>query len=137
MSNIAASIKRDNQPLQNVMELCNKYLNSQMKSYMPWGINIYQELSYDLETENAKMLPSYIYYGVADKESTIISKIGVPRFAVKNVLTILRVEHPEVEIKVESMEKLKDIVKDIKSGQYKVENVSGDIVKQIVDSKLE
>ena len=137
VSNIAASIKRDTQSLESVMELCNNYLNSQMKSYMPWGINIYQELSYDLETESAKMLPSYIYYGVADKEATIISKIGVPRFAVKNVLTILKVEHPEVKIKVENMEQLKEIVRKIKPGQYKVENVSGDIVKEIVDSKVE
>ena len=39
-----------------------------MKSYMPWGINIYQELSYDMETDNAKM-SIYIYYGVSSKEA--------------------------------------------------------------------
>jgi len=134
---IAASIRRDNQSLESVIELCNKYLNSQMKSYMPWGINIYQELSYDLETENAKMLPSYIYYGVANKEAAIISKIGVPRFAVKSVLKVVKLEYPELEIKADNMEKLKDIVMQIKPKQYNVENVSGEIVKEIVDSKVE
>ncbi|TYQ14844.1 UNVERIFIED_CONTAM: Superfamily II helicase [Acetivibrio alkalicellulosi] len=137
ISKIAASIRRDNQSLESVMELCNKYLNSQMKSYMPWGINIYQELSYDLETENAKMLPSYIYYGVSDKEAAIISKIGVPRFAVKYVLNELKVEHPKLEINVKNMEQLKKTIIRMKPEQYKMENVSGDIVKEIVDSKIE
>ncbi|MFL0250884.1 DEAD/DEAH box helicase [Clostridium neuense] len=136
ISSIAESIRRDNEPLESAMELCNKYLNSQMKSYMPWGINIYQELSYDLGTENAKMLPSYIYYGVSNKEAAIISKIGVPRFAVKNVLNVLKSEHPELEIKANNIENLKAIVSQIQPKQYKIKNVSSEIIKEIVDSKI-
>lgn len=134
---IAAEIRREEQPVQDVIELCNRYLNSQMKSYMPWGINIYQELSYDLKTDNAKMLPSYIYYGVSNKEEVIISKTGVPRFATKNVLQILKGDHPEVDIKVENLEIIKKLIREINQSKYHVENVSGEIIKAIVDSKLE
>lgn len=134
---IAAEIRREEQPIQDVIELCNRYLNSQMKSYMPWGINIYQELSYDLKTDNAKMLPSYIYYGVSSKEEVIISKTGVPRFATKNVLQILKGDHPEVDIKVENLGIIKKLIREINQSKYHVENVSGEIIKSIVDSKLE
>ena len=133
---IAATIKRENQSIQDIIELCNRYLNSQMKSYMPWGINIYQELSYDMETDNAKMLPSYIYYGVSSKEAVIVSKIGVPRFACGNVLHILKKEHPEVEVNVKNIEVLKELIRKIKPDKYNVENVSGKIIKEIVDSKI-
>lgn len=133
---IAATIRRENQSIEDVIELCNRYLNSQMKSYMPWGINIYQELSYDIETDNAKMLPSYIYYGVSSKEAVIVSKIGVPRFASKNVLRILKREHPEIEINVENIEVLKKIIRNIEPDKYHVENVSGKTIKEIVDSKI-
>ena len=86
VKDIAHSIKRDGQSDEEVISLCNRYLNSQMKSYMPWGINIYQAISFDLQSERAQMLPSFIYYGVSSKEAVIVSKLGVPRFAVANVL---------------------------------------------------
>lgn len=54
------------------------------------GMNIYQAVSYDLQTENAQMLPFYIYYSVSGKEAVIVSKLGVPRFAVGNVLRVLQ-----------------------------------------------
>lgn len=136
ISDIAVEVKRDNESVEDAMELCNKYLNSQMKSYMPWGINIYQALSYDVNTEAAKMLPSYIYYGVSDKESVLISKVGVPRFATKNVLEVLKAEHSEVDIKVENIERLKGLIYEIKPHQYHVGNVSGETIKKIVDSKV-
>ena len=133
---IAKAIKRDNQSLNDAMTLCNRYLNSQMKSYMPWGINIYQNLSYDIQTENAQMLPSYIYYGVSDKESTIVSKIGVPRFAVKNVLDILKREHSDVDININNIDKLKEIIKNIDGDKYHVSNVDGRVIKEIVEKKI-
>lgn len=134
--NIAAEIRREDQSMQDVMELCNRYLNSQMKSYMPWGINIYQELSYDMDTENAKMLPSYIYYGVSDKESVIVSKAGVPRFATKNVLQVLKTDHPKIEINVENLETIKKLIRGITADKYHVESASGNVIKEIVDGKL-
>ncbi len=136
VSSIAHDIRRENQTMEDAIELCNRYLNSQMKSYMPWGINIYQELSFDLESENAKMLPSYIYYGVSDKKSVLLSKLGIPRFALGNVLSILNKEHPQMEIAVENFEQMKAVVKGIKASQYQIENVPGEIIKEIVDAKV-
>lgn len=133
---IAKNIKRAGQSEEEVISLCNRYLNSQMKSYMPWGMNIYQAVSYDLQTENAQMLPSYIYYGVSSKEAVIVSKLGVPRFAVGNVLRVLKEKHAEVPISVEHIGQLKGIVARIDAADYQVENVSGKIIKEIVDKRI-
>lgn len=133
---IAKNIKRAGQSDEEVISLCNRYLNSQMKSYMPWGMNIYQAVSYDLQTENAQMLPSYIYYGVSSKEAVIVSKLGVPRFAVGNVLKVLKEKYAEVPISVEHIGQLRGIVAGIDATDYQVENVSGKVIKEIVDKRI-
>ncbi|MDE7156940.1 MAG: DEAD/DEAH box helicase [Lachnospiraceae bacterium] len=136
VKDIAKSIKRINQSDEEVLSICNRYLNSQMRSYMPWGINIYQAVSFDLQTEPAQMLPSYIYYGVSSKEAVIISKLGVPRFAVGNILNILGRKYPNLSISIENMEKVKVAIKAVEADEYKVENVSGSIIKNIIDSRI-
>ncbi len=137
VKHIAETIRREDQSMDAAMSICNQYLNSQMKSYMPWGINIYQTISYDLKTENAQMLPSCIYYGVSDKESVIISKLGVPRFAVKNVLQVLKKDYANLAIQVSNLEQLRKVVKEIRPEQYHMNNMEGKDVKKIVDRKLE
>lgn len=134
---IARKIKRQGQSEEEAISLCNRYLNSQMKSYMPWGMNIYQAISFDLQTENAKMLPSYIYYGVSSKEAVIISKLGVPRFAVDNVMRILKRNHPDVQINIENIDKLKRVVSQIQPNEYKIENTPGNIIKEIINRRIE
>jgi len=52
---------------------------------LPWGLNIYQTLTQDAENETAKMLPSFVYYGVNNKEAVILASLGVPRFIIPNV----------------------------------------------------
>lgn len=136
VKDIAKTIKRDNQSDEEVLSICNRYLNSQMKSYMPWGINIYQSVSFDLQTEPAQMLPSYIYYGVSSKKAVIVSKLGVPRFAVQNVLNFLKKKHPDLSITVENMEKVKAAIKSMNANEYKVENVNGSVIKNIVDNRI-
>jgi hypothetical protein len=103
---------------------------------MPWGINIYQAVSFDIQTENAQLLPSYIYYGVADKESVIVSKLGVPRFAVHNVVSILKEEYAELPISTQNMEELKSVIGKIRADDYHVEAVSGKVIKEIVDRRI-
>ena len=136
IKDIAKEIKRDGQREEEVIYLCNQYLNSQMKSYMPWGINIYQMVSYDLQTESAKMLPSYIYYGVSNKEAVILSKIGVPRFAVNNVLKVLKHKYPQIPVSIANIRQLKEIVLKIDATDYKVENISSKVVKEIIDKRI-
>ena len=133
---IAKEIKRPGQSDEDAISLCNRYLNSQMKSYMPWGINIYQAVSFDLQTENAQMLPSYIYYGVSSKEAVIVSKLGVPRFAVDNVLNILKTEYSSVDISVANYKEVKAVIEKISSQQLKIENVSGEIIKNIIKNRM-
>jgi len=60
---------------------CAGYLFSNFKNYVPWGMAIYQKISYD----NNPILPSYAYYGVNNEESVKLSYIGVPRFALQQV----------------------------------------------------
>ncbi|MDY3819573.1 MAG: hypothetical protein SO019_11020, partial [Lachnospiraceae bacterium] len=103
---------------------------------MPWGINIYQAVSFDLQTENAQMLPSYIYYGVSSKEAVIVSKLGVPRFAVDNVLNILKTEYSSVDISVANYKEVKAVIEKISSQQLKIENVSGEIIKNIIKNRM-
>ena len=133
---IAKEIKRPGQSDEDAISLCNRYLNSQMKSYMPWGINIYQAVSFDLQTENAQMLPSYIYYGVSSKEAVIVSKLGVPRFAVDNVLRVLKEKNPELPISIEDMDRLRAAINKIESADYQVENTKGKIIKEIIDKRI-
>ena len=133
---IAKEIKRPGQSDEDAISLCNRYLNSQMKSYMPWGINIYQAVSFDLQTENAQMLPSYIYYGVSSKEAVIVSKLGVPRFAVDNVLRVLKEKNPELPISIENMDRLRAAINKIESADYEIENVSNKVIKEIVDKRI-
>lgn len=133
---IARDIKRTGQSDEEVVALCNRYLNSQMKSYMPWGMNVYQTISFDRQTENAQMLPSYIYYGVSSKEAVIVSKLGVPRFAVDNVLSVLKERYPKLQISVENVKQLRTAISKIGQMDYEIENVSGNVIKQIVDKRI-
>ena len=89
-----------------------------------------------MQTENAQMLPSYIYYGVSSKEAVIVSKLGVPRFAVNNVIKVLKEKHSEVPINIECMDKLKNAIYKMESTDYQVENVSGKVIKEIVDKRV-
>lgn len=133
---IASDIRRENQPIDTVVEMCNRYLNSQMKSYMPWGMNIYQEISYDLSTDDAKLLPSFIYYGVSDKESVILSKVGVPRFAIDNVRNALKKKDKHIEISIKNIENIRQIISGLESSEYNINNVSSEIIKDIVNEKI-
>ena len=86
---IANDIKRTGQTVNDLIGLCNKFINGNMKNFVPWGLSIFQALT-KYEDKN---LPSYVYYGVNNKEDVILSKIGVPRFALNNVKHILNNEY--------------------------------------------
>lgn len=133
---IANQIKRENQSVESTLELCNKYLNSQMKSYMPWGINIYQEMSYDLNTDNAKLLPSFIYYGVSDKESVLLSKIGVPRFAVNRVKSALKNKNKNLEISVKNLDYVRQQIASLSTDAVHIDGVSDKIIQEIIRDKI-
>lgn len=133
---IANEIRRENQSIEETLELCNKYLNSQMKSYMPWGINIYQEMSYDLNTDDAKLLPSFIYYGVSDKESVLLSKIGVPRFAVNRVKSALKSKDKNFEISVKNLDYVRHQISTLDAKAYHIDGISDNTIHEIINDKI-
>lgn len=135
--NIAGAIKKDGQSISEALSICNRYLNSQMKSYMPWGMNVYQAISYDMESDNAKLLPSYIYYGVSNRKSVILSKMGVPRFAVGSVLSTLENKYPNIDISIANMPEIKKLIKKITPMEYQSIQADNDIIKTLVDERID
>lgn len=131
---IAESIRYDYKSLGDAQGMCQKFINSNLRNFAPWGISIYQNLTNDEKTETAKHLPSYIYYGVNDKESVILSKIGVPRFAVKKVKDLYKKNFPNENISVDRLEQLKQQVKTLNEGDLSIGREKGKIVKEIIDS---
>ena len=129
---IANDIRRAGQPINDLIGLCNKFINGNMKNFVPWGLSIFQTLTKDEE----KNLPSYVYYGVNNKEDVILSKIGVPRFALKNVKHILNNKYPNEKISIENMSNLKSIILSFDKQDYNTTNEMSSIYKKIVDASL-
>lgn len=115
---------------------CNQYVNSNLKTYVPWGLSIFQALTDDLSSTEAKNLPSYIYYGVNNKEAVILSKLGVPRFAVNIVKQNLREQHSGLEINIRNASDLKQAIRSLPSSSYSTLNGDINRLKSIVDDNL-
>ena len=45
---IAENIKYENQTTEDILGICYKYINSRMKTFMPWGFAIYQNMVGDI-----------------------------------------------------------------------------------------
>ncbi len=129
---IANDIKRTGQTVNDLIGLCNKFINGNMKNFVPWGLSIFQALT-KYEDKN---LPSYVYYGVNNKEDVILSKIGVPRFALNNVKHILNNKYPNEKITIENMNNLKNIILSFDKQDYNTTNEMASIYKKIVDTAL-
>lgn len=133
VNEIAQNAIRENETIDDAIGNCNKYINGNLKNYLPWGINIYQTLTKDAADEAAKMLPSFIYYGVNNKQSAILASIGIPRFIIPQVLNALtNTLNQEV-----SIETIPDIKKSLKKlNDYGVGSTVEEkqIIKDLVDS---
>ena len=70
------------------------------------------------------------------KEAVIVSKLGVPRFAVGNVLRVLKEKNPELPITIDNMNRLRAAINKIESADYEIENVSNKVIKEIVDKRI-
>ena len=129
---IANDIKRGGQHVNDLIGLCNKFINGNMRNFVPWGLSIFQILTND----NEKNLPSYVYYGVNNKEDVILSKIGIPRFALQNVKTILSKKYPTERISIDNMENLKSKIISFDKQDYDIVKVDQSVYKEIVDTGL-
>jgi superfamily II DNA/RNA helicase len=112
ISSIAQRTKKGKETDEDAVGICNKYINGNLRNYLPWGLNIYQTLTNDITTDSAKMLPSFVYYGVNTKESVILANLGVPRFIIPKVKQEFTARFNE-SITVENMESVRRKLKQI------------------------
>lgn len=119
VKSIAEKIKHNKESLEDAFNKCQKYINSKIASFVPWGFSIYQHLTHDVSNEDAKNLPSYIYYGVSDKESVILSRLGVPRFMLSQIKTLHRKQHTHIPLDLEHFDAIKDTLQTYKMNDFR------------------
>ena len=131
VKDIAKNIKYQNQNEEDILGICYKYINGRMKTFMPWGFSIYQNIIGDEKTDEAKNLPSYIYYGVNNIEDVIIARIGVPRFAIPIVKQILNVK--KVNLKVSNISNIAKEISNITIQELEKQTDKGQLIKSLLD----
>lgn len=136
VQNIAKGIRKEHETEDRVRGLCNQYINGSLKNFIPWGINIYQVITGDDRTDEAKMLPSYIYYGVHDKESVILSKIGVPRFLVPSIKGALKQNFANEPISTDNIEVVRGRIKELQHYEFGESEEENTKLKSIVMSYI-
>ena len=132
---IADEVKYEGVDPEKLFENCIQYINSRFTTFLPWGMSLYQQLTKDEGTEAADNLPSYIYYGVNSNDLVILSRLGLPRFAVRQVKNILNQKHPDLPLVVDTMDEIKQRIRFINPEDYHFPIPSA-TVKQIIDSTL-
>ena len=135
ITEIAQEVKYDNEDYETVLDMCYKYINSTITSYVPWGISIYQQITNDNEDE-AENLPSYIYYGVNNVESLIFSKIGIPRILVDDMINIYKSKYPEKLISIENINEIKANILNYTDDEFNILNKEASIIKSIVNKSI-
>ena len=98
-------------------------------------MSLYQQLTNDEGTKAADNLPSYIYYGVNSNDLVILSRLGIPRFAVRQVKNILNQKHPALPLVVDTMDEIKQRIRSINHEDYHF-SIPSATVKQIIDSSF-
>lgn len=119
-----------------ILGKCYQYINGRLKSYVPWGISLYQYLTNDTDGEHSQNLPSYIYYGVNNVESVILSKVGVPRFAIDKVKEKLKKQYPDTDISIKNIDKIKQHIKNLIYENKDFEGRDVKLIKEIIDSGI-
>lgn len=99
----------DNREFEKIIDESNQYINGTMKNFIPWGVKIYQVLT-EKDKERNENLPSYIYYGVNDNESVILSKLNVPRFMINEYKEKIYTKFGKDSISVSNMNILKQFI---------------------------
>ena len=112
---------------EEFLALCKKYINGKMKTFVPWGMSVYQNITLDNVSENSKNIPSYIYYGVNNEEDVILSRIGVPRFALNNIKNNLKSNN--VNLNIENIDNIKKNIKEIKSSE--IDNITFKYIQNV------
>lgn len=132
VKSIAKDISYSDSSYKNILRDCQQYVNGKLRTFVPWGVSIIQNLVGDNEGEVANNLPSYIYYGVNDTESVVLSKAGIPRFAVKELKKEIKETYPHLEIKPDQINEIKDRIKNLDDSKYEAFSERKKVVKEYV-----
>lgn len=132
---ISEKARFPNEPPNAFLEKCIQYINSRLTTFLPWGMSVYQQLTNDQDTKAATNLPSYIYYGVNSADLVILSRLGLPRFAIRRVKQLLNRKHPDLPLTVSNMNEVKKEIQSLDSNDYNF-SVDGKLVKDIIDRSL-
>lgn len=117
INNISSTLQTElwsNKDINSIVNECNHYVNGTMKNFIPWGVKIYQALT-EKEENKHENLPSYIYYGVKDNASVILSKLNIPRFKIDYYKQKIFNDLGEDSIKVSNMKNLKKYISNLNS----------------------
>lgn len=132
INDIASEIRRDGQSLEDAIGLCHRYINGRLKTFVPWGVSIYQNLTDDVSEDRSKSLPSYIYFGVKDNNSVILSTAGVPRFALGEVSRIYKREYGEQALSPQDIDTIKSRLKSLDYSTISIPNIDAGAVAKLV-----
>lgn len=133
---IARTIKRDNQSLDEAVSMCHGYINGRLKTFVPWGVSIYQNLTSDDVDNRAKNLPSYIYFGVNDNDSVILSTAGVPRFALNETMRIYKRAYGNDTFTPQQIDMIKNRLRDLDYGDVNIPNMNARSLKRLINKYL-
>jgi hypothetical protein len=132
LKDIAKDVQYENESFYDSFSKCQKYINSNIASYVPWGVSIYQHLTGDDKSEEAKNLPSYVYYGVNDKESVVLSKIGIPRFLIAPVKKLHKKQYENISITIDNIEEIKGLLNNYQASDFSDIYKDGEVIASIL-----
>ena len=87
MREIANNNLIDIEDADKKLKICGDYIYGRLINNLPWGISAIQRINSILKKEEAAdtLVPSYIYFGVNNKEAVALSMLGVPRYAANSI----------------------------------------------------
>lgn len=136
VNQIASSIQYEGQDASKIVAMCHKYINGRLRTFVPWGMSIYQQLTDDLQADDAKNLPSYIYFGVNNKNDVVLSAAGVPRFALKELKEIYSSRYGTENLSPSNLDAVKENLRNLDLSDARVGQMNPETLKRYIDKGI-
>ena len=133
VNQIAGAIQYEGQDINKIAAMCHKYINGRLKTFVPWGMSIYQQLTDDTTADDAKNLPSYIYFGVNNKNDVVLSAAGVPRFALRELKAAYSARYGVEGLNPGALDEVKNNLKNLDLSNTRVGQMSPTTLKRYID----
>ena len=95
-------------------------------------MSIYQKLTGDDASDEAKSLPSYIYFGVNDRDSVVLSAAGVPRYALEAVKAAYASQFGSGHHDVKKMDEIKSNLRNLDFSNVHVKDIDSSTIQRLV-----